>query len=77
MPRVRLLACLLVSAPIMLGHAQDKPNRIERAAKKTGDGVERTVKRSGKWAERTGKKAGKAVERTADKTENWIRKKTE
>jgi hypothetical protein len=66
MPRMRLLACLLLCAPIMLGYAQDKPNRIERAAKKTANSAERTVK-----------KVGKAVERTADKTENWIRKKTE
>ena len=79
MPRTRLLAGLLLSLALC-AHAeekQDKPNRVERVAKKTADGVERTVKRTGKWAERTGNRAGKAVERTVDKTESWVKKKTE
>ncbi len=72
-----LVACLLLSLCVGMAHAQEKPNRVERAAKKAADGVERTVNRTGKWAERTGKKTAKAVERTVDKTENWIKKKTE
>jgi hypothetical protein len=78
----RLLACLVLCLPFAVtGGAEQgepkKPNKIERAANKTGKGVERTVKRTGDWAERTGNRAGKAVERTADKTENWVKKKLE
>jgi hypothetical protein len=78
----RLLAGLILCLPIGLAAAAEqgepkKPNKIERAANKTGKGVERTVKRTGDWAERTGNRAGKAVERTADKTENWVKKKLE
>jgi len=82
MSHSRLLACLALCLPFALAAGAEqgeakKPNKIERAANKTGKGVERTVKRTGDWAERTGNRAGKAVERTADKTENWVKKKLE
>jgi hypothetical protein len=78
----RAFASLLICLPVALaggaeqGEAQ-KPNKIERAAKKTAKGVERTVKRTGDWAERTGNRVGKAVERTVDKTENWVKRTLE
>jgi hypothetical protein len=67
----------LLAAALLAGnsYAEDKPNRIERAAKRTADGVEKTAKRTGRWAERTATRAGKAVGRTAERTENWIKRK--
>lgn len=80
-----MLACLIASLaaalPASRAHAGDgdseKPNRIERAAKKAADGVKNTVKRTGNWAQRTGERAGKAVGRAAERTDRWIRKKLE
>ena len=59
---VLLLAGMLAFASV---HADEsKPNRVERAAKKTGDAVEKAAKRT-----------GKALDRAADKTEDWVKRK--
>ena len=59
-------------------HAQEeKPNRVERTAKKVADGTERTAKRAGKFVERTATRAGKFVERTAEKTGNAVKRALE
>ena len=71
-PLLALLACLLAAGT---GYADEKPNRVERAAKKTADGIERAAKRTGKWAERTATRAGKAIGRSAERTESWVKKK--
>jgi hypothetical protein len=57
--------------------SEDKPNKVERAAKKAGQAVENTAHRAGKWADRTATRAGKWVERTADKTDKAIRRALE
>ena len=57
--------------------SEDKPNKVERAAKKAGQAVENTAHRAGKWAERSATRAGKWVERTANKTDKAIRRALE
>ena len=54
-----------------------KPNRIERAADKTGQAIERGAKKTGRALEHAAKKTGAALDHAANKTEAWVRKKTE
>lgn len=70
------LALAILVAPTAAG-PQDKPNKIERTAKRAAQVVENTAQRSGKWAERTATRAGKSVERTAEKTDRAIRRALE
>lgn len=73
---------IIATAILALGIAtpafpEDKPNRIERTAKKAADGTERTAKRAGKFVEKTATRAGKFVERTANKTGNAVKRAVE
>ena len=73
---------LIATAFLALGAAapalaEDKPNRIERTAKKVADGTEKTAKRAGKFVEKTATRAGKFVERTANKTGNAVKRAVE
>jgi hypothetical protein len=56
---------------------EEKPNKIERTAKKVGHAVEKTARRAGNWTARTATRAGKWVERTANKTDKAIRRAVE
>ena len=71
------LALTVALAPMAAGPQEDKPNKIERAAKKTGQAVENTAHRAGKWAGRTANRAGKFIEDTANKTDKAIRRALE
>jgi hypothetical protein len=72
------LALTLALSPMAAGtQEQDKPNKIERAAKKAGQAVENTAHRAGRWADRTATRAGRWVERTGDKTDKAIRRALE
>jgi len=67
-------AALSLAAPVF---AEDKPNRVERTARKAAEGTERTAKRAGKFVEKTATRAGKFVERTATKTGNAVKRAVE
>jgi hypothetical protein len=71
------LALMLALASMAAGPEEDKPNKIERAAKKTGQAVENTAHRAGKWAGKTANRAGKFIEDTANKTDKAIRRALE
>ena len=58
-----LLLALLLAAGVACAD-EAKPNRVERAAKKTGNAVDKAAKRT-----------GKAIDRAADKTEDWVKRK--
>ena len=70
------LALVLTLVPVAV-QPEEKPNKIERAAKKTGQAVENTANRAGKWAGRTANRAGKFIEDTANKTDKAIRRALE
>ena len=70
------LALALLLAPVA-GYPGEKPNKIERAANKTGKAIENTANRAGKWAGRTANRAGKFIENTANKTDKAIRRALE
>jgi hypothetical protein len=55
----------------------EKPNRVERTAKKAADATERTARRAGKFVEKTATRAGKFVERTANKAGNAVKRALE
>ena len=57
--------------------AEDKPNRVERTAKKAAHATERTAKRAGKFVEKTATRAGKFVDRTATKAGNAVKRAVE
>ena len=71
------LAAIFCSVSATAASDSDKPNRVERTAKKAAQGTERTVKRAGKFVEKTATKAGKFVERTATKTGNAVKRAVE
>jgi hypothetical protein len=72
-----VLALALALAPVAARPEDEKPNKIERAAKKTGQAIENTADRAGKWAGRTVNRAGKFIENTAQKTDKAIRRALE
>jgi hypothetical protein len=81
-----VICCRLVTTAIalaftflsMVAHSEEeKPNKIERTAKKAGQAVEKTAHRVGNWTARTATRAGKWVERTANKTDKAIRRALE
>lgn len=57
--------------------AEDKPNRVERTAKKAAQATEKTARRAGKFVEKTATRAGKFVDRTATKTGNAVKRAVE
>ena len=76
----RIIATALLALAFS-AHADDKPaekpNRIERTAKKAADATERTARRAGKFVEKTATRAGKFVERTANKAGNAVKRALE
>jgi hypothetical protein len=73
--RVLVVALAMAASPAY--PSDDKPNRVERTAKRAGKFVEKTAKRSGKFVEKTATRAGKFVERTATKTERAVKRAIE
>ena len=80
------ISCRLVATAMGLAftffslaaHAEEqKPNKIERTAKKAGQAVDSTARRAGNWTARTATRAAKWVERTAEKTDKAIRRAVE
>jgi hypothetical protein len=81
-PRIAArIAPLLLALGFCCAQAADegaaKPNRVERAAQKTGQAIERGAKKTGKAIEHAARKTGKALDHAANKTDSWIKKKTE
>lgn len=73
----RIAAAAAVAAlvlPTSIHPGEDKPNRIERTAKKVADGTEKTAKRAGKFVEKTAKRSAKFVEKTATRAGKFVEK---
>lgn len=69
----RIITTTAVLVLALPGYASDeKPNRIERTAKKAADGTERTAKRAGKFVEKTAKRSGRFVEKTATRAGKFV-----
>ncbi len=71
-PFVLAILAALASVPA----AANEPNRLERAAQKTGAALDRAAQRTGRALKKAAVKTGHALERAGRKTADWIDRKT-
>ncbi|HEY6862717.1 MAG TPA: hypothetical protein VI319_02365 [Burkholderiales bacterium] len=67
-----LAVLALASAPA----AASQPNRLERAAHKTGAALDRAAQKTGHALKKAAVKTGQALEKAGRKTAKWIESKT-
>jgi len=72
MPIVLAVLAALASVPA----AASQPNRLERAAQRTGAALDRAAQKTGHALKKAAVKTGQALEKAGRKTARWIDEKT-
>ncbi len=64
-----------IAALAAAGAFAAEPNKIERAAQKTGAALDRAARKTGHAVKKAAVKTGEALEKAGRKTEKWVDEK--